>query len=95
LGLRGRKKQETEEHFIMKYYIIRTSIYLYIWVIKSTEMNRACGTHKVAQSNCTQGMVGKCEGMKSHRRLRCRWENNIKMDLKRKKMEGHGLDSSS
>jgi len=41
------------------------------------------------------GHGGKCEGMKSHQRLRCRWENNIKMDLKRKKMGGHGLDSSS
>jgi len=57
MGLRGRKKQKIEEHFIIKYYIIHTSTHLYTWAIESTEMNRACGTHKVAQSNCIQGMV--------------------------------------
>jgi hypothetical protein len=59
--------------------------------IMDTETNRACCTHKGANSNCIQGTVGKCEEMTSHQRLRCRWENNIN----RKKMGGHGLDSSS
>jgi hypothetical protein len=55
------------------------------------QTNRACSTHKGAKSTCIEGMVGKCEGMRSHQRLRCRWENNIK----RYKMGRHGLDSSS
>jgi hypothetical protein len=48
------------------------------------QMNRVCGRHKGANSNCIQCMVGKCEGLRSHQRLRCRWGNNIK----RKKMAG-------
>jgi len=44
-------------------------------------MGDSRGTYKVA--------VRKPEGRRTLRRLRCRWEDNIKMDLQ---AGGHGLD---
>jgi hypothetical protein len=40
-------------------------------------------------------LVGKPEGKKPLGRLRCRWENNIKMVLREIEWRGSGLDSSS
>jgi hypothetical protein len=39
-------------------------------------MGRACITHEV-EEECMKDIYGKA------RRLRCRWEDNIKMDLKK------------
>jgi hypothetical protein len=39
-------------------------------------------------------LVGKPEGMRPLGRLRHRWEENIKMDLREVIWEGHGLDRS-
>jgi hypothetical protein len=33
------------------------------------------------QERCIQGLVGKTEGKRPLRRPRCRWDNNIKMDI--------------
>jgi hypothetical protein len=38
--------------------------------------------------------VGKPEAKRAHGRQRLRWEDNIKMDLKRRKFEGVNWDSS-
>ena len=37
-------------------------------------------------------LVGKPEGKRPHGRPLHRWEDNIKMDLKKSGMVGHGLD---
>jgi hypothetical protein len=39
-------------------------------------------------------LVGKPEGKRSLRRLRCRWIDNIKIDLSRDRIECCGLDWS-
>jgi hypothetical protein len=44
--------------------------------------------------NAYKILVGKCEGKRSLRRPRHRWEDNIDMDLKRNRVAGCGLDSS-
>jgi hypothetical protein len=44
-------------------------------------MYRACSTH-VEKRNAYRLLVGKQEGNIPLGRLRCRWEDNIKMDLK-------------
>jgi hypothetical protein len=37
-------------------------------------------------------LVGESEGKRPLGRLRCKWVNNIKMDLKRDRMGWYGLD---
>jgi hypothetical protein len=46
--------------------------------LKEDEMDRAYNTHGRGEK-CLQP-----EGKRSHGRIRRRWENNIRMDLKRK-----------
>ena len=43
-------------------------------------MGGACGTYG-GRERCAQGLVGKPEGKRPLGRPRCRWEDNIKMDL--------------
>jgi hypothetical protein len=54
-----------------------------IRVIRSRKLRRA---GHVARTGTSRGahraLVGKPEGRRPLRRLRCRWENNIKMDLR-------------
>jgi hypothetical protein len=38
-------------------------------------------------------LVGKSEGNSPLRRFRCRWEDNIKIDFKRNRVGGCGIDS--
>jgi hypothetical protein len=42
--------------------------------------------------NAYRVLVGKAGGMKLHARLRCRWEDNIKIYLERNGMRDCGLD---
>jgi hypothetical protein len=44
--------------------------------------------------NACKVLVGMPDGKRPLGRLRCRWEDNIKMDLKRNRVGWHGLDSS-
>jgi hypothetical protein len=43
-------------------------------------MSGACSTQGRGEK-CIQGFGGKPEGKRPLERLRCRWENNVKMDL--------------
>jgi hypothetical protein len=43
-------------------------------------MGRACNTH-LSEEKCIHGLVGKPEGTRRLGRPRCRWEDNINMDL--------------
>ena len=44
-------------------------------------MGRTCSTHGTTQK-CIRITVGKPEGKRALGRPRCRWKDNIKMDLK-------------
>jgi hypothetical protein len=46
----------------------------------SPNIIQACGTNG-RQERCIQGLVGRPEGKRLLGRPRCRWEDNIKMDL--------------
>jgi hypothetical protein len=46
------------------------------------EMGRACATHGGRKRNSYRVLVGNTEGKRLLGRSRCRWENNIKMDLR-------------
>jgi hypothetical protein len=46
-----------------------------------------------AKTNMYRVLVGKPEGSRPPGRHRCKWEDNIKMDL-REKMEWYGVDLS-
>jgi hypothetical protein len=56
-------------------------------------MGRACSTNG-AKRNEYRILVGKPEGKRPLGRLRHRWVDNIKMDLKRERMGWYGLDQS-
>jgi hypothetical protein len=45
-------------------------------------MDRACTTHGRRKRNAYRVLVGKPEGKRPLGRPRCRWEDNIKMDLR-------------
>jgi hypothetical protein len=49
--------------------------------IKEEDMNRACGTFGEGEK-CIQGLGGKPAGKRPLGRPRCRWENNINLDIK-------------
>ena len=57
-------------------------------------MGGACGTHKVVAKNAYSVFVGNPEGKRPLARLTCRWDYNIKMDLKRDWLIERGLDLS-
>jgi len=42
----------------------------------------ACSTHECHEKNRTGGVVGKPEGKRLLGRPMCRWEDNIRMDLR-------------
>ena len=44
-------------------------------------MGRTCGTYGTIQK-CIQSLVGKPESKRPLGRSRCRWEDNIKMDMR-------------
>jgi hypothetical protein len=48
--------------------------------VKKTEMGRTCGTYG-QKRGAYRALVGKPEGRRPLERPRCRWEDNIKMDL--------------
>ena len=48
--------------------------------IKNNEMGRACGTNGGGEK-VYRVLVGKLKGKRPLGRPRCRWEDNIKMDL--------------
>jgi len=54
-------------------------------------MARACGMHG-ENRNAYRVLVGKSGGTKLRARLRCRWEDNIKIHLERNGMRDCGLD---
>ena len=60
---------------------------------KKTEMGRACSMYR-DRRGANRVLVGKPEGMRPLGRLRHRWEENIKMDLREVIWEGHGLHRS-
>jgi hypothetical protein len=49
--------------------------------VKEDEMGRACSMHG-AKRNAYRILVGKPEGRSPLGRPRCRWEDNIRMDLR-------------
>jgi hypothetical protein len=49
-------------------------------IFKDDEMGKTCSTHRDAKLYKT--FVGKPEGMRPTGRPRCRWEDNIRMDLR-------------
>jgi len=49
--------------------------------INKNEMSGVCGTYGGAEK-CIQGLGGEFEGKRPYTRPRCRWEDNIKIDLK-------------
>jgi hypothetical protein len=53
-------------------------------------MGRACSTHE-DQRKAYRILVGKPEGNRRQGTPRCRWEDNIKMDLREKGMIYIGL----
>jgi hypothetical protein len=55
------------------------------------EMGRTCSTNGEKRNVYTL-LVGKREGKRSLGRPRCRWVNNIKMDLREIVWGWHGLD---
>jgi hypothetical protein len=61
--------------------------------IKKTEIGRTRSTYG-ERRGAYRVLVGKPEGRKPLGRSRCRWEDNIKMDLREVGWEGHGLDQS-
>jgi hypothetical protein len=54
----------------------------YYWgdQIKKSEMGGACGAYGERRGAC-RVLMGKPEGMRKLGRPRCRWEDNIKLDL--------------
>jgi hypothetical protein len=54
-------------------------------------MDRARSMHGKTQ-NTYRVLVGKPEGKSPSKKLRSRWEYNIKMDLKRDRMGWYGMD---
>jgi hypothetical protein len=56
-------------------------------------VGRACGTHGRGEKS-VQGFGGKLEGKRPLRRPRSRWEDGIRMDLRKIGLGGCGLDST-
>ena len=48
--------------------------------IQQNEMGGACSVYG-GEDRCIQGLVGKPEGKRPLERHKCRWEDNIKMDI--------------
>jgi hypothetical protein len=64
-----------------------------IRMIKSRRMRWAGHVARMGESrNAYRILVGKPEGRRPLGRPRCRWVDNIKMDLKRDRMRCYGLD---
>ena len=64
-----------------------------IQVIKSRRMSWAGHVARIGERRGTYGVfVGKPEGNRSYGRPRHRWEDYIRMDLKKVGWEGNGLD---
>ena len=61
--------------------------------IKKTEIGRTRSTYG-ERRGAYRVLVGKPEGRRPLGRSKCRWEDNIKMDLREVGWEGHGLDQS-
>jgi len=59
--------------------------------MKGDEMNRLCGTY-ARDEKCIQNYGRKTEREMSFRRPRRRWYDNIRMDLRRNRFGGCGLD---
>jgi hypothetical protein len=57
------------------------------------EMGRACSTNGEKRNAC-RIMVGNPEGKRPLGRPRCKWMDDIKIDLKRDRMGWYGLDRS-
>jgi hypothetical protein len=65
-----------------------------IRMIKSRRLRWAGHVARIAEKRgANRALVGKPEGRRPHGRPRCRWEDNIKMDL-REVGWGHGLNQS-
>jgi hypothetical protein len=54
-------------------------------------MDGACSTYG-REERCMQGLVGKPAGERTHGKLRCRWEDNIKIELQEVGCGGLELD---
>ena len=59
--------------------------------IKKNEMSGECSTY-AGEKGCIQDLVERPEERRPPGRPRCRWEDNIEMDLQEAGWEGHGLD---
>jgi hypothetical protein len=70
------KWQEGGENFIVRSYVI-----CMIRMIKSRRMRLAGHVAQMERRNLYRLLLGKSVGMRPLGRPRCRWLNNIKMDL--------------
>jgi hypothetical protein len=61
-----------------------------IRVIKEDEMDGACRVMDGEDEKCKPILIRKCEGMRSLRRPRRRWDDNIRLDVR--KVEWEGVD---
>jgi hypothetical protein len=60
-------------------------------MIKSSRMRWAGDVGRMGERNAFRILVGKPEGKRPLKRLRCRWVDNITLDL-RDRMGWYGLD---
>jgi hypothetical protein len=76
---------------LMRSFITCTSLakHNYNHEVKEDNIGMACSTNG-AKRNVYRMLVGKSEGKRPLRRPRCRWVDNIKMDLR--EIEWDGMD---
>ena len=82
LDLRGTRWQGSGENYIMWSLIDLYSSPNIVWVINLRRMGWARHVVCVGERRGVyRGLVGRPEGKRPHGRPRCRWEDNIKMNL--------------
>ena len=83
LGLRGTRWQESGEIYVMRSLIITTPHPIFLRWSNREEWDGRVYSTCGREERCIQGSGGKPEGKRTLERLRCRWENNVKMDFMR------------
>jgi hypothetical protein len=80
--------EEQQFNILLKCYISLLCVYIYFFSkyhsgdqVKKTEIGRTCSTYGESKG-AYRVLVGKPEGRRPRGRLRRRWEDNIKMNLR-------------
>jgi len=85
LDLKGRRKDSTENSIILKYIYFSSFIFR---IIKSRRMGWGpCNTHGGGE-RCLNGFGSETDDQRPRARRRCRWENNIKMEIREIGIDG-------